>query len=742
MRAHAFLRRNGLWLLVLAGTCRAGLSPAGASSGGAHPVEVTENGTRVSLNNGALVLQFELAPEGAVLLQSLKLPDSDHDWAMKGSPAGINLKSDGINLTGFSAGKGFQHAGHSHQARLDGGTELQLRLEHKRAKLIATLIITAYPNSPVVDLCLRLQNNGGAPLRNLARFDPLSVALPVQAQPYRAYWVTRKAYALHQVEVKDSLTVDGGNWNGPEAAGWFALEDPAQSQFLVAGIEWERHFAFDLQGEAGGKILRLSSGLRRACTQDLAPGGSLESPHVFLGLAAGNLDDAANTTHDFLRAHVLPPSLAGFPFVCYDIWSTEGTNVEARILDEARFAAEKLGVEVFYHDAAWYRDSDTLNKERWGVGLGNYTDDRRKLPQGLRHLSDAVHGLGMKFGLWVCPEMLDVTVMEREQLPDRWVATANGQPNATKIGGWHPMKMVCLGDPEVEQFVQQHLLRAVEDFKLDWLKWDASGEPSLDVVCDRADHGHQAGNGSQAAAAAKYRVLDAVFKQHPNLILEECSYGSRMDYGMARTARVNWLSDSTAPSSHVRDNVMAAAYVLPSACNMAWVMRDDEIANPQSDAFLDTLFRSRMMGSFGFGTMHGSLSECVSLYPPGVIEATVRNVKAYKSYRHLLMEHVYHLTPWGKPKAWQVMEFAPPDRREAVVFFFRNGSQETNGQVQLRSLDPDGEYELVRLNTGSKIELPGARLMQSGAEADLSQDPQASEILHLKIVKKSQTRER
>ena len=81
-------------------------------------------------------------------------------------------------------------------------------------------------------------------------------------------------------------------------------------------------------------------------------------------------------------------------------------------------------------------------------------------------------------------------------------------------------------------------------------------------------------------------------------------------------ARANWLSDSTAPSSHVRDNVMAAAYVLPSACNITWIMRDDEVSKPQTPAFLDTMVRSRMMGGFGFGTLHGSLSECVSLYPP------------------------------------------------------------------------------------------------------------------------------
>ena len=502
---------------------------------------------------------------------------------------------------------------------------------------------------------------------------------------------------------------------------------------MVAWIEWERHWAFDLQHENQGNTLRLSAGLRRGCTQDLPPGGALESPHIFLGLAKGDLDDAANATHDYLLAHVLPPLPAGFPFVCYDIWSTEQDNIEGRILDEARFAAEKLGVEVFYHDASWYRDSDVTNKERWGVGLGSYTEDRRKLPSGLRHMSGVVHELGMKFGLWVCPEMVDVTLMEREGIADQWMTKANGEYNVQKIGGWNPMKMLCTGNSAVEEHLTKNLLRVCEEFDLDWLKWDASGLPGLDVVCNRTDHGHQAGNGSQAAVAGKYRILDSIHRRHPNPIIEQCSYGTRLDYGIGRHgARVNWLSDSTAPSSHVRDNVMAASYVLPSSHNMTWVMRDAEVNKPQTPAFLDTMFRSRMMGSFGFGTLHGSLSECVSLYPTNVIEAAIRNVRDYKTYRHLLVQHAYHLTPWGKTNSWQAMQFAARDGLEAVAFFFRNGAPESERRFKFRGLNRPVEYEIISVNTGSANRLRGENLMDSGLGVTLARDPEESEILWMK----------
>jgi hypothetical protein len=78
--------------------------------------------------------------------------------------------------------------------------------------------------------------------------------------------------------------------------------------------------------------------------------------------------------------------------------------------------------------------------------------------------------------------------MQRDHLSDEWVAMLNGQPNALQINGWNPMKMICLGDPDAEKFTQEHLLGIIEDFNLDWLEWDASGEPGLDIVCNRADH--------------------------------------------------------------------------------------------------------------------------------------------------------------------------------------------------------------------------------------------------------------
>ena len=110
-------------------------------------------------------------------------------------------------------------------------------------------------------------------------------------------------------------------------------------------------------------------------THDLMPGGVLESPRIFLGLAREDLDGACRAMFDYLSRYVYPSKLASFPWVVYEIWSTENEDVEKMILEEINFAAD-LGIEQLYIDASWYDGSSKRGTGDWGLGLGRYREDR------------------------------------------------------------------------------------------------------------------------------------------------------------------------------------------------------------------------------------------------------------------------------------------------------------------------------------------------------------------------------
>ena len=201
------------------------------------------------------------------------------------------------------------------------------------------------------------------------------------------------------------------------------------------------------------------------------------------------------------------------------------------------------------------------------------------------------------------------------------------------------------------------------------------------------------------------------------------------NYGLARTIRANWLSDSSFPSSHVRENALVASHIYPSYYNGGWVVKDPELDKTKDPDILDTIFRSRMIGLFGFGTINGTLPERVSLYPAAVLDAARRNIPIYKKYRHLLYAQAYHLfPPAGSPEQWQAVQFC--DGTEGVILCFRGKSTQSTMRLPVRGLRAEATYRVTAVNGGAAQSISGRKLMRDGLIATLGK-PEMSNIFLL-----------
>ena len=244
---------------------------------------------------------------------------------------------------------------------------------------------------------------------------------------------------------------------------------------LLTGVQWERGWRYRLKRADGVVWLSLE---HTALQPILAAGTTAALPTVFFCAIRGDPDDAFRIAQKYLRIRVAPKSLPNWPWVVYDIWGTESDGVEQALLEEIGHAAS-LGVELFYVDAAWYEGSSRKGNGDWGCGLGNYTEDRTKFPHGLAYMSKQVHERGMKFGLWVGPNIVDRRLVP-DRIPSRWVAQKDGADRVLNIKAWEsPCLQVCLGCPEYVAFLKQNLTHVVREFGLDWLKWDNSGIPGI-----------------------------------------------------------------------------------------------------------------------------------------------------------------------------------------------------------------------------------------------------------------------
>jgi alpha-galactosidase len=678
--------------------------------------------------------RFEPGPAGGLRLKSLKNAETGHEWVAPGY-ADFAFSSSQWQFEGLSPLSGFRFAGEHRRTIEKGAKELRLDFNHQEHHLTLSLFYTAFPGTSVIEKWCRLENIGTKTIAGVSRFDPIFFALSGNAAEFQVRAVHLGQYAVESWPIDKDLEIRGGAEISGDA-GFVAIENPSVREILFLGVKWERDWAVRFKEEV--REVQVSAGLVNF-SHDLMPGEVLETPRIFLGVAHGDLEAASRTMHDYLWKYVFPPALKDFPWVVYDIYTTEKGDVENTLMKEIDFSAD-LGIENFYYDASWYEGSSHRGTGDWGAGLGRYREDREKFPHGLDYLSSYAHSKGMKFGLWVDPAAIDQPLIPNE-IPGRWVAQNDGKDIEVQVTykgeHWAPLIKLCLGDPEVLEHIKSSLNRIVNQFHLDWLKWDNSGVSH--IPCNRDDHGHQKGDGSYAAMRGEYAVWDWLHKNHPDLVLEQCA--TPEDFGKASSCRAIWLNDQTFPSRHVRDNVLSACYLFPSSYNGSYVLREsgamgqkkDEVMQQKDPALLDTVFRSRMMGLFGFGS-YEVLADRVSRFPQVVLDAARRNIAIYKSYRHLLAEDCHHLTPpFGSTDRWQVVEFCKRDGSEAVVLAFRNTSTQSLYRFWLKGLQSFGRYSVKSVNHSTETLRSAAELTKEGIIIGLPKGDM-SEVLLLKRV--------
>ncbi len=224
--------------------------------------------------------------------------------------------------------------------------------------------------------------------------------------------------------------------------------------------------------------------------------------------------------------------------VHYNCWEAIYFDHTLDGLSEIAERAAALGAERFVLDDGWFgrRDDDTSS-------LGDWTVDRRKWPEGLGPLIARVHALGMSFGLWVEPEMVNLDSDLYRAHPD-WLLGREDQLTGRF------QYVLDMGLPEVRAHLFAALDALLRDHGIDYLKWDHN---RLLPVADSAQ------------AEGAYALLDQLRAAHPQVEIESCaSGGGRIDAGiLARTHRV-WLSDSNDAVERLRMQHEAALFLPPA----------------------------------------------------------------------------------------------------------------------------------------------------------------------------------
>ena len=269
----------------------------------------------------------------------------------------------------------------------------------------------------------------------------------------------------------------------------------------------------------------------------LGAGGRYRGPWLYGSYGQG-LDEVARRFHRHLRSRPRPLD-TGRP-VTLNVWEAVYFDHDTdRLLDLAERAAA-LGVERYVLDDGWFgsRRDDTS-------GLGDWVVSADVWPGGLHPLVDRVKKLGMQFGLWFEPEMVN---------PDSDLARAHPEWIMAARAGWpiesRNQQVLNIGIPEAYAHVRAQIMAVLDEYAVDYVKWDHNRD--LIEAGTQTDHGRP---GVHEQTRAFYRLLDEIRAAHPELEIESCSSGgARIDLEVLMRADRVWVSDNIDP--HDRQHML------------------------------------------------------------------------------------------------------------------------------------------------------------------------------------------
>jgi alpha-galactosidase len=656
---------------------------------GAGSIAVT---LALDANQGLVVRQIANPRTGRVLIDSAA-PDTM--LTLNGQSVALASRGTGLHFEGSSS------------TTWHGGVHLTFTYRHEASHAAIVRHYAAYPGSPTIETWTTVRPAAGANPLMVSQLVGWQLTVPVGT----VRWITGLRGDAPDTPVEDAFS-----------AGHRDLE-PGESVTLAASRRSSERFMPFVMIDNGGDewfggaqwtgawqitCSRVDAALTVSLdypdvTTTIADGDELEMPHSFLGSVSGGPPAVSGALRGFLTTGVrLGRPIV--PLVTYNTWYPYGTRIdEPTMLDEIDRTAA-LGMELFVLDAGWYPGAGTRGFSDFETGLGTWTVDAQRFPDGLRPLADAAHAHGMKFGLWVEPGRVSLDTVGTHGLArPEWLAQQDGA-NVTPTSG-----QICYGTRAGRAWVRHQLFALLDAVRPDYLKWDNNAW----VNCNRDDHDHGTDDGNFAQVRGLYRLLEDVRERYPTLLIENVADGgSRIDFGILRYSDVAWMDDRTTPAAHVRHNFEGLSAFFPPGYLLSFVL--DSASAPLSDSS-DPIadIRSRMMGGLGFGYRSPQLR-------PWLSDLFTQAIADYRRFRDILQNADAVLLGGQAPSAtgseWDAIEALNASTGDALLFAYHEPDAFDRVRVYPRGLQPDVTYAVQSLDRGDLGASKSDTLMTDGIE--------------------------
>jgi alpha-galactosidase len=597
---------------------------------------------------------------------------------------------------------------------------LEITLKDIRRPVTVTLHYKMDPETGILARSATIENHETKPLV-IEQAAAATVTLPPAHYTLNyltGRWAGEWTLNSEKLQAGERVLESRRGTTGHQANPWFAIgkgdanEEHGEAWF--GALAWSGSWRTTIEQDQLDKV-RITSGYNPFdFGYQLKPGEKLDTPIFYAGYTQHGFGGASRLLAKFTLAHVLPQAPNPKPRpVIYNSWEATEMNVTESGQEALAVKAAALGIDRFVMDDGWFGQRKTDH-----AGLGDWYVNQEKFPNGLKPLIDKVHSLGMDFGLWVEPEMVNPDSDLYRKHPD-WVLNFPGRPRNEE----RTQLVLNLARPDVRAYVYGFLDKLLSENQIAFLKWDYNrnwSEPGWDQVPVEEQKKVYV-----TFIQNLYSILAELRAKHPGIEIESCSGGGgRVDLGILHYTDEVWPSDNTDPLDRLtQQDGFTRAY--PTQVMLSWVTDSPHWLNNRATSVTYRMLVS-MEGSLGIGANLNKWSD-------DEMATAKRLIAAYHGVQKTVTQgDLYRLISPTNGSEFTATEMVSPDKSQAVLFTYVHSTQEGRGfpRTQFLGLDPDAQYALTSIEgktlPGTPAEASGAWWMNHGLDIDLRGDFQAA----------------
>jgi alpha-galactosidase len=619
----------------------------------------------------------------------------------------------------------------AHDVRQDKAANLtvtRIKLKDRFYPFHVTIVFEAFNAEDVLRTWVELSHEEDRPVL-LQRFASSALTLPGEGA-----WMTQfQGDYMREMELGEELLSPGikvldsklgvrahqrRNPSVLLSLGGPAAEDRAD---VIGGtLAWSGNFQLAFEVDQARRLRALAGINPFASAYRLPAGKPFVTPAMIWTFSAEGKGGVSRNLHRWARRHAIRDGDKPRPVLLNNWEATHFDFDEAKIVSLFDGARE-LGAELFLLDDGWFGNRHPRNDDR--AGLGDWEVNHKKLPQGLSYLAAQAKQRGLRFGIWLEPEMVNPASDLYEKHPD-WVIS---QPHRALLLSRNQL-VLDLTRPEVKAHAWQVVEGTLRPNPgIAYLKWDANR------FVTQPGSSHLPPEQQQHLLIdyqwALYDVMDHMAREFPGVMAMACAGGSgRVDYGALRYFHSFWPSDNTDPVQRIFIQ-WGFSHFFPASTIAAHVT---DMGHKPTKLAVDVA----LAGAFG-------IDRDVSKMTPEERQTVAAGAKLYKDLlRPLVAEgDLYRLeSPYTQPRA--SLGYVAQNRA-AAVFFVYQLRESAPSPIRPRGLDPARRYVIRELNlpagARSRLEshgrtLDGATLMDRGLPSPLRR-PLESTVIYLQAAR-------